>query len=182
MVINIKIYDDINLKELEFLGSGTQGRVYKIDSKKCIKVFKKKSACKDELHSLLMAQCDSHFPKIYSYGEKYIVRQYIDGVDLEKYLSCNILTKEISMKIIELYKSMKWVGYKRLDCALFHIFLSNDNKEIKLIDTAKAMKTERTYPSILIHELDKVGAKETFLRHTAESDINLYRKWIKNGN
>lgn len=68
-MIIIKLYDGININELQLLGSGTQGKVYKIDTEKCIKIFKKKQSCRNEIHTLLMAQTNSHFPKIYSYGE-----------------------------------------------------------------------------------------------------------------
>lgn len=176
-VVIIKKYI-MNIKNLEFLGKGTQGSVYRIDDKKCIKIFKKKKSYEDELHSLLMAQIDPHFPKIYSFGDRYIIRECIDRIQLDKYLSLNVMTKELCNKILELYKAMKWVGYRRLDCAIFHIFLIQ-NGDIRLIDTAKAMKKDQVYPSILIDGLKKLDQKEIFLRYTAENDINLYKSWIK---
>ena len=36
----MKIYENINIHELQLLGKGTQGSVYKIDDKKCIKLFR----------------------------------------------------------------------------------------------------------------------------------------------
>ena len=35
----MKIYENININELQLLGKGTQGSVYKIDDKKFIKLF-----------------------------------------------------------------------------------------------------------------------------------------------
>ena len=69
-MIVIKRYDGININELQLLGFGTQGKVYKIDSQRCIKIFKKTRVCKDEIKTLTMAQIDSHFPKLYSFGKK----------------------------------------------------------------------------------------------------------------
>ena len=64
-MIIIKLYAGLNIKELQFLGGGTQGKVYKINSQKCIKIFKRKQECTDEIETLTMAQIDSHFPRIY---------------------------------------------------------------------------------------------------------------------
>ena len=38
-VIFINLYSSLNINKLELLGAGTQGKVYKIDSYKCIKIF-----------------------------------------------------------------------------------------------------------------------------------------------
>ena len=63
----------------------------------------------------------------------------MDGVPLDEYLTKNPMTLNICHKIIEIYTAMKYVGFSRLDSALFHIFLL-DNDKVKLIDSAKAMK------------------------------------------
>lgn len=138
-MINIKLSPDINIKNLEFIGKGTQGKVYRIDSKKCLKIFKSKKSCKNELQTLVIAQGDIHFPKLYEYGSNYIIREYINGIELNEYLSKQKLTPELSNELIILYESMVKVGYTRHDAAIFHIFVMPSG-ELKLIDTAKAMK------------------------------------------
>lgn len=176
-MIDIKEYGGLNIKELEFLGSGTQGKVYKIDSKRCIKIFKRKASCKDELKTLEMAQGDSHFPRLYEYGDNYIIREYIDGIELNKYLLSHPLTPIISYEIIQLYEAMIAVGFKRLDSAIFHIFVtSSDN--LKLIDTAKAMKKKTIYPKLIIEGLEKLGYKEEFLDFVKVIRPELYIKWL----
>lgn len=40
-MIVIKQYEGLNIKELQLLGCGTQGKVYKIDLQWCIKILKK---------------------------------------------------------------------------------------------------------------------------------------------
>ena len=71
-----------------------------------------------------MAQKSAHFPVIYEFGTGYIIREYIHGTELDKYLSSHPLTQDISNKIIELYEAMNLVGFNRLDSALFHIFFN----------------------------------------------------------
>ena len=122
----MKLYGDINTNQLQLLGKGTQGRVYKIDEEKCIKVFKRKNYCENEVFTLLISQNDSHFPKLYSYGDNYIIRELIKGIELDKCLLNNSLTPILSNKILELYDAMYRIGFSRLDTALFHIFITDD--------------------------------------------------------
>lgn len=177
-VIVIKLYAGLNIKELQFLGAGTQGKVYKIDSHKCIKIFKRKQVCNDEIETLVMAQKDSHFPRLYEFGQDYIIREYIDGIELDKYLSSHPLTQSISNKIIELYEAMNLVGYNRLDAAPFHIFLTPLD-EIKLIDTARAMNKKTIYPSLIVEGLAELGYKKQFLSFVKTNRRDLYTKWLK---
>lgn len=180
-MIVIKLYGGLNIKEMQLLGSGTQGSVYRIDSKRCIKIFKRKQVCKDELETLAMAQIDSHFPRLYAYGENYIIREYINGIELDKYLSSYPLTPVISNKIIKLYDAMIRVGYTRLDTALFHIFITQSG-DFKLIDTAKAMKKKTIYPYLIISGLSKLGYKEQFLNYVRLTKPFLYTKWMQYSN
>lgn len=177
-VIIIKLYAGFNIKKLQFLGSGTQGKVYKIDSQKCIKIFKRKQICKDEIETLVMAQMDSHFPRLYAFGEDYIIREYIDGIELDKYLSSHPLTENISKQIIELYEAMNLVGYSRLDAAPFHIFLTSSD-DIRLIDTARAMKKKVIYPALIIKSLEELGYKKQFLTFVKISRPKLYTTWLQ---
>ena len=125
-----------------------------------------------------MAQIDSHFPKLYSFGKKYIIRECISGIELDKYLLRNTLTPSISNKIIELYEAMLKVGYTRLDSALFHIFITSSNN-LKLIDTAKSLKKKTIYPYLIINGLDDLGYKKQFLDYLKFTRSDLYNKWIK---
>lgn len=162
---------------MEFIGKGTQGKVYKIDSQRCIKIFKSKSDCSDEIKTLLMAQSDIHFPILYEYGSNYIIREYINGIELDKYLSKYKLTPQISNKLIELHEAMVKVGYLRQDAAIFHIFIMPSG-ELKLIDTAKAMKKISTIPNLLISGLEDLGYKKEFFNFLKNSRPDLYAQWI----
>lgn len=177
-MINIKLYGNINIKGLQLLGRGTQGEVYRIDSEKCIKIFKSKQDCKDELNTLTMARLNNHFPKLYEAGDIYIIRECVNGIELNKYLLKNKLAPPISSKIIELYEAMKEVGFTRLDAAIFHIFITpSDN--LKLIDTAKAMKKTASIPDLIISGLEDLGCKESFFNYLKNTRKDLYTEWIK---
>lgn len=174
--INIKL--TIDIKNLEFIGRGTQGKVYRIDSQKCIKVFKRNKECSNEVKTLLMAQKDVHFPKLYEFGVNYIIREYVNGIELNEYLlKEKILTSQISKKLIELYEAIVNVGYLRKDAAIFHILVM-PSTELKLIDTAKAMKKKSTIPSLLISGLEDIGYKDDFFKFLKNNRSDLYVHWI----
>lgn len=175
-MIFINQYESININELQFLGAGTQGKVYKLDNEKCIKIFKRKQICTDEIETLVMAQKDSHFPKLYAFGVNYIIREYINGIELDKYLRSNPFTQDISSKIIELYDAMSLVGFSRLDAAPFHIFLIPSGS-IKLIDTARAMKKKTIFPSLILKSLEEFGHKKDFLNFVKLNRPELYNNW-----
>ena len=176
-MINIKLSPNINIRDLGLIGKGTQGKVYRIDSKRCIKIFKSKKECKDELKTLLMAQTDMHFPRLYESGSNYIIREYIDGIELNEYLSKEKLTPEISCKLIELYEAMVKIGYTRQDAAIFHVFIMPSG-ELKVIDTAKAMKKKSAIPNLLISGLEDLGHKEVFFNFLKNNRPDLYIQWI----
>lgn len=175
-MININL-DDINLKDLKLIGKGTQGKVYLLDSQKCIKVYKSKKDCNNEIKTLLMAQGDSHFPILYNFGVDYIIREYISGIELNEYLQKESLTSKLSSKIVELYEAIVKVGYTRKDTAIFHILIT-PSYELKLIDTAKAMKKKSTIPNLLISGLIDIGYKEDFFNFIKINRPDLYVQWI----
>lgn len=175
-MINIKL-DAINLKKLKVIGKGTQGKVYLLDSQKCIKVFKSKKDCDNEVKTLLMAQGNLHFPKLYEWGINYIIREYVNGIELDEYLLKESLTPEISNKLVELYEAIVKVGYLRKDTAIFHILVT-PCCDLKLIDTAKAMKKKTIIPSLLISGLEDIGCKEEFFYFLKNNRPDLYIQWI----
>lgn len=79
---------------------------------------------------------------------------------------------------MELYLKMKYVGFKRLDSALFHIFIT-DYGELKIIDTAKAMKKKYTCPRIILSSLSDLNYKDEFLDFVKKEYPDAYEMWTK---
>lgn len=79
---------------------------------------------------------------------------------------------------MEIYLAMKHVGFERLDSALFHIFLLNSG-QVKLIDTAKAMKKNYEYPRIILKSLSDLNCKDEFLLFVKENYPDIYHIWEK---
>lgn len=176
----IKKEHGYDIKKLEYIGKGMHGAVYKVDENKVIKIFKKKETCEKEIETLAMAQGNKLFPRLYDFGERFIVREFIDGIELDKYLKINPLTFELSKKIIEVYTAFGEAGYKRQDTALLHIFI-NSQGNLRVIDTAKAMSVSTKYPKLILTDLKKLGCKDIFIEHVKKIDQELY-EFLSNRN
>jgi RIO-like serine/threonine protein kinase len=174
----IEIYGGLEIDKLKLLGKGTQGKVYRVDSLKCIKIFKSSSDCQDEFETLFMAQSDHHFPRLYFAGRNYIIRECINGIELNKYLSQYPLTASISKKLLDLWDAMAKVGFMRLDSAIFHIFITSDG-DLKLIDTAKSVKKKTLYPGLILKGLGQLGYDKQFLDYVKEKRPALSQLWAK---
>ena len=61
--------------DLELIGSGKQGHVYHIFDKLCVKVYKKEKYFKRELKTLKLGQDSPFFPRLYEWGDYYIIRE-----------------------------------------------------------------------------------------------------------
>ena len=59
-----------------------------------------------------------------------------------------------------------------------NIFLTPAD-EIKLIDTARAMKKKTIYPSLIIKGLEELGYKKQFLRFVEINKPALYAEWLQ---
>lgn len=176
-MVLIEGHINYDVSKFEFIGKGSHGEVYRIDSVRCIKIFKKADVCKSEAAALETAQKDRHFPKLFEYGDKYIIREYIEGIPLDKYLEENPLTPDLSLKIIDLYNALKKVGFSRRDTALFHVFITEDGL-LKMIDPAKSLNLTTVYPERLLRGLRRLGYKKTFLSHVKAVKPKLYRLWM----
>ena len=174
----IKKEHGYDLTKLQYIGKGMHGTVYKINKQKCIKIFKKKDTCEKEIETLAMSQGNSFFPKMFDFGENYIVREFIEGIELDKYLKTNPLTIELSESLINIYEALGQVGYRRQDTALLHIFIDT-NKTLRIIDTAKAMSKSTKFPSIILNDLKQLGIHATFLDHVKQIRPDLHEFFIQ---
>jgi serine/threonine protein kinase len=118
------------LKKISFVGKGAQGAVYKIDAKRCVKIYVDTKHLKRELSHLQLGNTIGICPKVFLWGEDYIVMEYFSSPPLYEYLKKNPLTKELAAKIIELLDSFEAIGFNRLDHALRHIYMLPDGKLI----------------------------------------------------
>lgn len=166
------------IKTSEFLGKGNNGVVYRIDSKTIIKIFNEKKVCIKE-HSILEASCScASFPAVYDHGDFYILREYVDGIRLDKYLDRNPLNRTIVKSIVSLIEDFKRLKYKKLDIRCKDLYVQNDFS-LKVIDPKNNYNKEMDFPRHLmkgIYKRDRIGE---FFYYLYSIDINLYAEWRK---
>lgn len=175
-----KIYlsEDIEnlIKVSEFLGKGNNGVVYKVDEKKIIKIFNEEKVCKKELEILKASSKCVPFPKVYDYGEYFIIRDFVDGVRLDKYLNKNLINAEIVQSIVNLIKDFKRLNYKKLDIRCKDLYVQKDFT-LKVIDPKNNYSKTMNFPRHLMKGIYKRNQLGYFLFYLRQIDKELYEKW-----
>ena len=163
-------------EDLQFVGEGSQGRVYLIDPLRCIKIYKRNEFLALELDVLLRAQYETQFPKVYEWGEGYMIREYFPGIGLKEYLRKNNLTEDLSRQIAELFQAFERLGFNRMDTRMAHLIITPEGV-LKAIDPANAMRKQGSYPKKFLSQLSDLKWKRTFFKHLQNINPELYKKW-----
>lgn len=163
-------------KSAKFLGQGNNGVVYELPEHKVIKIFVEEKVCLDESYVLVKAKGSKYFPKVYSIGKLYIVREMVDGIPLHKYIKMNGLNKEIALNIYKLTKEFKKINFSKIDTRCKDIMVGDNNK-IMLIDPKKCFKRKIDYPRHLMKGFLKLGVLDEFLMYIEEINKKKSREW-----
>jgi hypothetical protein len=104
--------------------------------------------------------------------------EIVTGVDLREYLQSQVLTIELSKKLIEMLIVFKEIGFERIDHHKRQIFLQPDGN-LKVIDVARTVWRDRVYPypRKLLTSLGEEN-KDLFLSHVQAVAPDLYKEWI----
>lgn len=170
----------IQLDSLPKVGEGSQGKVYRIDDWRCIKVYFRTEFLPLELEILLKAQNDPlaslFFPRVYEWGPDYIIREFICGSGFKDYLRKHPLTEDLSRQLVLMFQAFERLEFRRMDTRMAHILVTSDGR-IKAIDPANAMQKSGSYPRKLLSQLAKLKCKNTFLNHVKAISPALYEAW-----
>lgn len=166
----------LQIEALPKIGEGSQGTVYRLDDKRCIKVYHRPEFLKWELDILLKARNELQFPRVHEWGDDYMIREYIPGIGLKGYLRQHPLTEEISRQIIELFQAFERLGFHRLDTRMAHVIVTPPGL-IRAIDPANAMRKSGSYPKKFLSQLDKLKCKKTFFKHLQEMNPTFFKRW-----
>ena len=171
------IIDGLNIKNLKYVGEGKQGKVYRIDKHRCLKIYKNKKYLPLELANSKRAS-KKLFPKVYSWGKDFMIREYVKGIRLDRYLKKNHLTKTISYQLVGLIKNFKRFGFKRLDIRLSNIIITPKGR-LRPIDPTCAMRYRQLYPKYMLLQLKRLGLKKHFLKQVKKIDQKLHKNWTQ---
>lgn len=164
------------IKKSDYLGRGNNGVVYLLPDGKIIKIFNSPKVCKSEYETLVKSRKSEYFPKAYEHGNFYIIRDYVGGVRLDKYLRRNHINRKLTEHIIGLYKDFKKLGYRKLDIRCKDLYVQEDYS-IKVIDPKNQYDEKVSYPRHLMRGMEKRGRLEEFLHFLKDVDYKLYESW-----
>ncbi|WP_018131679.1 RIO2 family protein [Effusibacillus pohliae] len=166
-----------NPTPLPLIWRSKRDAVLKVGEDLCVKVFANEQDCEREHHALSLGQNTSLIPRVFDKGTHYIFMELVKGITLHDYLQSQPLTRELSLKLIEMLATFKDIGYKMIDHHKRKIYLQPDGS-IKVFDVAHMVWRERTYPypRKLLSSLGN-DHKDVFLAHVREMAPNLYQEW-----
>lgn len=164
------------IRKADYLGKGNNGVVYRINDRTIIKIFNEKKVCQKEKEILIASQKCSNFPKVFEYGEYYIVREFVDGIRLDKYLRHNCLNKTIVMNLVNLINRFKELNYKKLDIRCKDLYIQEDYS-LKIIDPKNNYDRVEDYPRHLMKGIFKRGRIGEFFYYLWGIDEELYKLW-----
>lgn len=163
-------------REAVFLGQGNNGVVYKLPEDKIIKLFAEKNVCKEEGDILCRTNGSKFFPKLHSRGDLYIVRDMVDGTQLDKYIKKQGLSREVSENIYYLLMEFKRLKFSKIDTRCKDIYVMN-NKKVMLIDPKKCYTRKVSYPRHLMKGLLKLGVLDEFLYYISNISEKKSKEW-----
>lgn len=164
------------IKEAEYLGAGHNGVVYMLPNNRIIKIFNSKHVCKSEYNTLIKSSKSKYFPRVYDYGRNFIIRDYVGGVRLDKYLKKNKINRKLTENLVNLIKDFKRLNYKRLDIRCKDLYVQEDFS-IKVIDPKNQFTKVVPYPRHLMKGIYKRNQLDTFLYFLKDIDSKLYKSW-----
>ncbi len=163
-------------KKSIYLGQGNNGIVFELPENKIIKIFQKEKICKAETNTLIKCKKSKYFPKIYSSGSLYIIREKVNGIRLDKYIKRNGLSKELTKEIYKLLKEFKKLKFTKLDTRCRDLYVTKDLK-LMMIDPKGCYSRKVDFPRHLMKKLNKLGVLNTFLENINEIDSKSAKYW-----
>jgi predicted Ser/Thr protein kinase len=159
------------------IGMGAQGAVFKLSEERCVKIYSNSVQAQMELEALKAGQHLPFFPRLYEYGENYIVMEYFNAPTLKEYLrNCTYIPESITRKLLYILGEMKNAKFTMVDAPLRHIFVL-DNEELKVIDHVNAFKRIHPVPLKLLRDLNMMLLKESFLSQVRNFEPDTYAIW-----
>lgn len=161
-----------------FLGEGHNGIVYELPEKKAVKIFQESKCCREEWEILKKVEKSKYFPKLYSNGDYYIVRDVVEGRRLDHYIKDNGLSERLVKNIYYLIKEFKKLKFTKLDARCRDIYVIEDER-VRIIDPKECYKRKVNYPRHLMKGLEKINVLEDFIEKVKKVDEKTGIEWEK---
>lgn len=169
---------NINLLDCKFLGKGHNGMVYLLPEGKVIKICYETYSCEREYKILEKINNNKYFPRVYGMCGNYMIRDYVEGIPLNKYIKKNGLSKKLSKNLINLLIEFKKLNFSKQDIRCKDIIVKSD-ESIMVIDPKKCYTKNRDFPRHLVKGLYNLGVLNIFISVLKEYKPKLYDIWIE---
>ena len=167
------------LKEAVKIGEGHNGVVFLFKDGKTIKFFRRPRSWKDESYILKKVNGSKFFPKVYEVGNNYIIRDYVPGVRLDKYLRRNKVDEDLARELYKMVIEFERLKFKRLDIRCKDIFYNLETKKVMIIDPKKNYSRKLSYPRHLMKGLKGINVLNQFLFYVESFDEKTALEWEK---
>ncbi|WP_207670897.1 serine/threonine protein kinase [Caloramator sp. E03] len=167
---------NINLLDCKFVGKGHNGVVYLLPDGKAIKICFDIYSCMREYEILSRIKKSKYFPKVYGICGNYMIRDYIEGTPLNKYIKKNGISKRLAKNLIKLLIEFKKLNFSKEDIRCKDIIVRYD-ESVMVIDPKKCYTKKRDFPRHLVKGLYKLDVLDTFLSVLKEEKPGLYKFW-----
>lgn len=167
---------EINYKKLPLVGEGCHGKVYRLDDKRCIKVCKDKKDMQMEYDVLKHASGYHQFPEVYECKDKYMIREFIDGVNIKDYIKKHGFNNKLAEELTQLLLVFMKLNFTKIDIRLHEVFVTN-HEIIRIVDTTCYMTKKASYPKKMLANLSKLGCRGKYMEYLKSNYPELHKQW-----
>lgn len=167
---------NLDLSKYKFLGKGHNGSVYLMPDGKVVKICIKPKSCLKEYLILKKVKGSTYFPAAYFLCGNLMIRDYVAGENLKKYIKRRGLSHETALELIKMLEEFKRLGFKKKDIRCKDIYIQKDGR-LMIIDPKGSLWREVNYPRHLCKGLEKLSVLNYFLTVLKEERPKLYKDW-----
>lgn len=167
----------IKLDECKYIGGSYNSSVYLMKDNRVVKIYKNPLDCKRQYELLKATAVSNFFPKIYNFCGHYIIREYIEGISITKYINENKFDHKAALKLIQFLEKLDINTVLSLDIKFEDIFVKKDTEFILIDISSNQLKKDTLYK--ILKALKNLNVLDLFLLELKNYNINLYSKWTK---
>ena len=105
-----------------------------------------------------------------------MIRDYVEGIPLNKYIRQHGLDRDLAIKILKLLKEFRRLKFAKEDVRCKDIMVQPEGS-LMVIDPKKCYSKERNFPRHLCKGLYKLGVLDQFMKVLKETDHKRYKRW-----
>ena len=162
---------------LPLIGLGGHGAVFKLDEQRCIKIYTSEEIAENEKQAYLNTLGSPIMPILYEIGDKYLIIEYINGLNLKDFLLLKgKMPQAIVQELVNMFFEMDRLCFLRRDESLRHV-LVNENEKIKIIDHCYAFSLYNPIPAKMFKQLEEINMLEAFIQKGSKIAPSLFEKF-----